>query len=54
MYPRRPTKAPEPATIEHPTEEERERMFGYNFCPVKYVRAAGDTIKSLHRKLTDN
>ena len=32
---------------------EREHMFGYYFCPVKYVRAAGSKLQSLRYKFTN-
>ena len=32
------------------SNQEADRMFGYNFCPVKYVRAAGSKLQALKYK----
>lgn len=43
-------KQPEPPY--EPGELQADHMFGYNFCPVKYLRAAGSKLQSLKLKLT--
>ena len=42
---------PEPPA--EPEIAQRDRLYGYKFCPIKYIRSAGLALQSLKVKLTE-